>query len=111
MIRLSTSSFFRPPAAEYIRTADTAAILDAGVTEVAALGIAKADRVATGRATTREAARPDRRMAVRNISTVLATQLNEKWAVWGCGSCGSCGCGADVDDGRGSGAGRSIRVT
>jgi len=67
MMRLSTSSFFRPLAAEYIRTAEKAVTLDAGAKAAVALGTTKADRAATGRAATREAATADRRIAVRNI--------------------------------------------
>lgn len=70
IIRPSTSSFFKPPPAEYIRTAGTATILDVGAKAAAALGMAKADRVATGRATARDTVAADRRMANRNISTV-----------------------------------------
>jgi hypothetical protein len=70
-MRPSTSSFFRPPAAEYIRTEGMATSLDAGAKAAAALGMMNADRAATGRAATREAATADRRIAVRNILSVV----------------------------------------
>lgn len=73
MMRPSTSSFFRPEPAEYMRTAWKAATLDGAGADRTALEMATR---ATGRAAAREATAAVRIRAVRNMVTGLRNSID-----------------------------------